>query len=166
MGRSTLEIDKPRDELIEEQNGDDSLKSLYIYIGDGEGGDTPHYYYYMKDGVLMRRWEKTPQEAETEGSKAYEQIVVPTRYRTELLCTAHEAPMAGHLRITKMYEKLTRHFYWPGIKRDVKEFCRSCKICQQVGKPNQNIPPAPLQPIPAVEETFSRVIVDCVKPLP
>ena len=58
-GRSTLEINKPRDELIEEQKGDDSLKSLYTHIGDGEGGDTP-YYYYMKDGVLMRRWEKTP----------------------------------------------------------------------------------------------------------
>ena len=113
-GRSTIEINKPRDELIEEQKGNDSLKSLYTHLGDGEGRDTPHYYN-MKDGVLMRKWEKTPQEAETEGSKAYEQTLVPTRYHIELLCTAHEAPMAGHLGITKTYEKLTRHFYWPGI---------------------------------------------------
>ena len=34
-----------------------------------------------------------------------------------------------------------------------------------VGKPNQIIPPAPLKPIPAVEEPFSRLIVDCVGPL-
>ena len=35
-----------------------------------------------------------------------------------------------------------------------------------VGKPNQKIPPAPLMPIPAFEEPFSRVIIDCVGPLP
>ena len=35
-----------------------------------------------------------------------------------------------------------------------------------VGKPNQTIPKAPLQPIPAVQEPFSRIIVDCVGPLP
>jgi transposase InsO family protein len=35
-----------------------------------------------------------------------------------------------------------------------------------VGKRNQKIPCAPLQPIPAFEEPFSRVLVDCVGPLP
>ena len=34
-----------------------------------------------------------------------------------------------------------------------------------VGKPNQNIPRAPFQPIPAFEEPFSRVLIDCVGPL-
>ena len=35
-----------------------------------------------------------------------------------------------------------------------------------VGKPNQTIPKAPLQPIPAVQKPFSRIVVDCVGPLP
>ena len=35
-----------------------------------------------------------------------------------------------------------------------------------VGKPNQKIPRAPLQPIPAFEEPYSRVLIDCVGPLP
>ena len=35
-----------------------------------------------------------------------------------------------------------------------------------MGKPNQKIPAAPLKPIPAFDEPFSRVIVDCVGPLP
>ena len=34
------------------------------------------------------------------------------------------------------------------------------------GKPNQKIPPSPLQPIPIVGEPFSKVIIDCVGPLP
>ena len=35
-----------------------------------------------------------------------------------------------------------------------------------VRKPNQVIPKAGLQPIPAFNEPFSRIIIDCVGPLP
>jgi hypothetical protein len=35
-----------------------------------------------------------------------------------------------------------------------------------VGKPNQNIPQAPLCPIPAFDEPFSRILIDCVGLLP
>lgn len=35
-----------------------------------------------------------------------------------------------------------------------------------MGKPNEVIPPAPLCPLPVVEEPFSRVMIDCVCPLP
>ena len=35
-----------------------------------------------------------------------------------------------------------------------------------VGKPNQVIPKAELQPIPIFDEPFSRIIIDCVGPLP
>ena len=49
---------------------------------------------------------------------------------------------------------------------DVKNFIRSCHICQKVGKPNQKPPIAPLNPIPVVGELFSHVLIDCVGPLP
>ena len=74
--------------------------------------------------------------------------------------------MAGHLGIDKTYRKVLQNFYWPGLKRDVKSFCRSCHACQLVGKPNQNGHTAPLRPIPAFSEPFSQVIIDCVGPLP
>ena len=35
-----------------------------------------------------------------------------------------------------------------------------------VGKPNQVIPKAELQPVPAFDEPFSRIIIDGVGPLP
>jgi hypothetical protein len=35
-----------------------------------------------------------------------------------------------------------------------------------VGTPNQKIPQAPLCPIPAFDEPFSRILIDCVGPLP
>ena len=50
------------------------------------------------------------------------------------------------------------------MRKDVSNFCRACHACQIVGK--VRTPVAPLQPIPAFEEPFSRVIIDCVGPLP
>ena len=74
--------------------------------------------------------------------------------------------MSGHLGINKTYQRILEHFYWPNLRKDVVELCRSCHTCQVVGKPNQTLPKAPLQPIPAFAEPFSRVIIDCVGPLP
>ena len=61
---------------------------------------------------------------------------------------------------------MAKHFYWPKMKGDTVKFCRSCHTCQVVGKPNKEIQKAHLQPISAFEEPFSRVLVDCVGPLP
>ena len=58
------------------------------------------------------------------------------------------------------------HFYWPGLRKDVADCCKVCHTCQMVGKPNQHPANAPLRPIPVVEEPFSRVLIDCVGPLP
>ena len=54
----------------------------------------------------------------------------------------------------------------PGLKSDVSQHCKSCHTCQMVGKPNQTIPKAHLQPIHAFDEPFSRIIIDRVGPLP
>lgn len=45
-------------------------------------------------------------------------------------------------------------------------YCHSCEVCQKTGKPNQNIPPAPLHSILLVGEPFERVLIDCVGLLP
>lgn len=70
--------------------------------------------------------------------------------------------MAGYLGVNKTYSRILQNFYWPGLKKDVVAYCRTCHFCQVAGKPNQRIPVAPLHPIPAFEEPFGRVLVDCV----
>ena len=113
----------------------------------------------------MRRWR--PLDAEgSETWRAVHQIVVPRQYRNEVLYLAHENPLAGCLGINKTYWKVLQHFYWPGLRKDVVKFCTTCHTCQMIGKPNQYNQVAPLIPIPAMAEPFSRVIADCVGPLP
>ena len=117
--------------------------------------------YYVKDDILFRKW-RPPDASPDEEWRVVHQIVVPTLYRKDILNMAHDSPLSGHLGI----KKTIQNFYWPKLKRDVTEYCRSCHTCQVVGKPNQTIPVASLHPIPAFEEPFSRVIIDRVSPLP
>ena len=51
------------------------------------------------------------------------------------------------------------------FKRDVVRFCKTCRVCQLTGKPNQTIPPAPLYPIPVIDQPFDHAIADIVGPL-
>ena len=113
----------------------------------------------------MRKWRPFDVPADDEWA-VYHQIVVPKSYRHEILSIAHESPMSGHLGINKTYHKIINHFYWPGFRSDVSKYCKTCHTCQMVGKPNQTIPKAQLQPVPAFDEPFSRILIDCVGPLP
>ncbi|MDA3086465.1 RNase H-like domain-containing protein [Campylobacter sp. CS_ED1] len=156
---------RSRSQLINEQQNDPELKDLYHKaLGENEVSEVP-VCYYLKNGVLLRKWRPLDVPADEEWSVKH-QIVVPKSYRSEILSIAHETPLAGHLGVNKTYDKILNHFYWPGIRQDVVNFCKSCHTCQLVGKPNQTIPKSPLQPIPAFEEPFSRIIIDCVGPLP
>ena len=102
----------------------------------------------------------------SEAWRVFYQVVVPPLYCNDVLKLEHETPLTGHLGVNKTYRKILNDFYWPGLRQDVKRFCRTCSTCQIVGKPNCKPPLAPLKPIPAIKEPFSQVIIGCVGPLP
>ena len=52
------------------------------------------------------------------------------------------------------FEKVAENLNWP---KEHSKYCKTCHTCQMVGKPNQTIPKAQLQPIPAFDEPFSRL---------
>ncbi len=82
-----------------------------------------------------------------------------------ILEIAHALPMIGHLSVNKTEDRILQHFYWPKLRRSVAEFVKTCHVCQMVGKPNQNVKPAPFRPVPAFDEPFSRVIIERVGPM-
>ena len=154
-----------KSQLIQEQQTDREIsKLIFRALPEDEISQVP-MCYYIKNGILMRKWRPFDVPADDEWA-VYHHIVVPKSYRHEILSIAHESPMSGHLGINKIYHKIINHFYWPGLKSDVSKYCKTCHTCQMVGKPNQTIPKAQLQPIPAFDEPFSRILIDCVGPLP
>ena len=154
-----------KSQLIQEQQTDPEIsKLIFRALPENKISQVP-ICYYIKNGILMRKWRPYDVSADDEWA-VYHQIVVPKSYRHEILSIAHESPMSGHLGINKTYHKISNRFYWPGLKSDVSKYCKTCHTCQMVGKPNQTIPKAQLQPIPAFDEPFNRILIDCVGPLP
>jgi len=149
-----------RTELIRLQQSDTSLSSLF------ELAEKSDDHYFLKCRVLLRSWRDKLAPPES----SFCQIVVPAYLRPKLLQIAHEIPAAGHLGVAKTQSRLLRHFFWPSISRDTKSFCRSCDICQRLGKFTQREKdlapvPAPLQSMPLVSEPFAQVAIDMIGPL-
>ena len=119
-----LHVDVER--LKELQKEDRSLDVLRRRLVDQKG--SKEVQIESKDGVLFR---KVVLQGHNE---AVEQLVVPKSLRQRILMTAHDIPLSGHLGRKKTLDRILQRFFWPGIRRDVKEYCRSCEPCQLTSK--------------------------------
>lgn len=153
--------------LADLQRVDSDIAPLIdIAVLEGEGDTELNECYYLKpNGILMRRW-KPPHVAQDHEWENVHQVVVPKEYRQDIMSLAHDSSLAGHLGVRKTLSRIWQHFYWPNIRRDVSQYCKSCHVCQLVGKSNKPIPTAPLIPLPVFEAPFTRVLIDIVGPLP
>ncbi|KAF1388735.1 hypothetical protein PFLUV_G00065720 [Perca fluviatilis] len=76
----------------------------------------------------------------------------------------HSHLLGAHLGVEKTLDRIKARFYWPGVKRAVEDYCRSCPECQMVApKPHFR---SPLVPMPIISVPFSRIAMDLVGPLP
>ena len=86
-----------------------------------------HFFY--QDGLLYRRWR--PENSDTGDLRSCEQLVLPQECHSIVLRLAHGVPMAGHLGVTKTKDHVLRRYYWPGIFKDIADYCRTCEVCQR-----------------------------------
>ena len=115
-------------------------------------------YYTEQAGVLCRKWRPKRKPSEN-----CDQIVLPQHYRPTVLKLAHDVPMAGHLGKERTLTRVRRRFWWPGMTKDVTEYCRSCEECQRTAR---KLSKAPLVPMPIMGEPFQRIVMDIIGPLP
>ena len=149
--------------LYEAQKEDSTLSKYHAKIIPKD--QITHYpSFYYQDDILMRVFKPSHLSDDATWAEVH-QIVLPGNLRQPVMEIAHEA-FAGHLGITKTCDRILSEFYWPGMKKDVASFVNTCHTCQVVGKPNQIIPPYPLQPIQVPSEPFTKIVIDVVGPLP
>lgn len=78
---------------------------------------------------------------------------------------SHNSPLREHMGYDKPIYRMRRDFYWPGMKRDLKHFIRSCDICQQV-KADNSFPNGLLQPLPIPYQPWTHITMDFINGLP
>ncbi|GBN68651.1 hypothetical protein AVEN_251381-1 [Araneus ventricosus] len=110
---STQDGERTRTSFIESQMSDPTLSNAW------EMAKTEGSAYAIKDGVLTH--------TEYICGEKVKQVVLPKCKRDEVLRVAHEIPLAGHLGEQKTKQRIKYSFFWPEIKKDVREFCQTCK---------------------------------------
>ena len=73
----------------------------------------------MRDGLLCRNYAQPSED------KGWTQLVVPKKFRREILRDLHEGVTGGHLGQEKTLSKLKERFYWPGHYNDVRDWCHA-----------------------------------------
>ncbi|XP_029832045.3 uncharacterized protein LOC115316745 [Ixodes scapularis] len=145
-----------RDSLIAQQEADPTIKDLRSRTE--EGVSRRNVAFQKRKGVWYRKYK------DRKGIE-FDQLVVPAKYRRDLIHLAHGNSWSGHLGVRKTKDRLLQEFYWPGCFKEVEEVVRSCDTCQRIGKPHDKTK-APLKLVPIITEPFRRLVIDTVGPLP
>ncbi|CAM4530866.1 unnamed protein product [Caretta caretta] len=152
-------------EFAAKQKADASLESIRKCVlegtpgRDGVGGGKK---FFEKAGKLYREDPVGKNRASRQPCK---QLVVPSQHQGELMLVAHDGPFADQLGVQGTYDRLRRDFYWPGIQNNVRDYCRSCVVCQEGGGEPVEPQKALQHPLPVIQEAFLRMAMDIVGPM-
>jgi len=161
MGRDPVkERPKPdmeitRDKLQEEQLKDDLLGPI---LREKKPAIEP---YVVKEGLVFAKARKDTQD-QGEGGKEQKTllVVVPETLGASVLHIGHET--AGYFGQAKTRGLIGEHFFWPGMGRSIRDYCRTCPTCLQWNHHKE--PKQPLQPLLVVSTPWSKVALDIVGP--
>lgn len=92
--------------------------------------------------------------------------VIPLAFIETVLHFCHADVLAAHVGQKKTVDKVRRHAYWHGWKRDVIEYVRACEVCGS-GKGYRPWRNGLMQrmPVQQLRGPFSLLVVDAVGPL-
>ena len=111
-------------QCVEAYPKDTHFAGPYRYLTAKSATFAPSYEHYSLDpesGVL--RWE--------DGTGTV-RICVPASLVPTLLHEFHDSLYGGHLAGNHVYDRVRRHFHWPGMYKAVKNYTPSCDLCQRV----------------------------------
>lgn len=75
------------------------------------------------DGVLQRKVQ--PKMCGPERIERF----VPPALRKKIMTLCHSTVTTGHFYFWKTLKRIKRHFLWPGMSRDIQNFCKACHVC-------------------------------------
>ena len=122
--------------LINEQAKDALCQNIRSYLSNGILTETvknslPIWVkeielFFVKEGILLRRDSDSRKRRRNEEQA---QIVLPYSLRRPVLRELHDDSSAGHLAFIRTFRKVSALFYWPDIRKDIKEYCDTCPTC-------------------------------------
>ena len=138
-----------RRQLVEETLTDVTLKAARALANTSSEG------YMWEDGLLFKC------QLEPGGSEV-NKLCLPVSVRERCMALAHDR--FGHRGFKKVAKDLSRLFYWPSLRRDVRAHNKECETCQRFSKSKPMKTPMCVREVITIPH--ERVCVDLVRPLP
>ena len=123
--------------------------------------DDPIYKAYLNDP--QTRWS-----VNSEGFLLHDNLVyVPDSndLRLRILCFKHNHILSRHPGQTKTIELIRCEYTWPGLRKFVKKYVKSCTICMRA-KPKRHKPYCFLKQFPIPQHPWNSISMDFIETLP
>jgi hypothetical protein len=92
-------------------------------------------------------------------------IFVPRKCRKEVIREEHDQRTAGHFGIARTMERVSRNYYFPGMRREIEQYVRNCDICRRA-KHKTRKEHGKLQPLQVPTRPWESVTMDFIVKLP
>ncbi|KAJ8546682.1 hypothetical protein ON010_g11553 [Phytophthora cinnamomi] len=160
-----------QDRFVEEQRRTPWILAMIAYLENGAVALEPQLRtrtllmapnYVVRNGVPMRRVHLKARDGP---ASSIEVPVTPLQFMSTMLHHCHTDVLAAHVGITKTLNKVRKHAFWHGRKRDVAKYIRECTTCGS-GKGHRPWRNGLMQrmPIQELSGPFSLLVVDaCVE---
>lgn len=112
--------------------------------------------YFISSGMLYRYIH----DSNTDDG----QLVIPKNEKATVLQHYHDEPSAGHYGVDKTFERISKRYYWQGMRKDIENYVKNCIKCQRY-KPS-NMKPAGLIQTTIMNQRFETLSFDLFGPLP
>ena len=90
---------------------------------------------------------------------------VPKIIRSKVISRHHNNPLAEHFGVDKTRELVSRKYYWPSLRKDIKNYVRGCDVCL-ASKAVRHKPYGDLQSLPVPTHQWKDLSIDFVTGLP
>src|SRR3954453_17077951 len=142
--QSSLNIDGELLETIKAEYDNDSATKQIITNG--------HSYYKVTNAMIY-----------TLDNKLY----VPSNDSiiTRIIAEHHDTPLNGHLGEHKTFDRVSRSYFWPGMRKAIRQHIQRCQSCQ-ANKSSNQLPIGLLQPLDIPGKRWETVSMDLITSLP
>src|SRR6266566_2610671 len=104
----------------------------------------------LRNGTRQSKEITLAECTEQEGQLYYRGVKYVPNYpplRLRIMQEYHDTPSTGHPGRDKMFDLVSRDFYWPRMRETIAQFVRNCHSCKR-SKPEHHAPHGVLRPLP------------------
>jgi hypothetical protein len=152
------EIDKDLLELIRSNLENDDFISPYLpFLKNDRRPRTPDI------DKILRNYVISPDGLVLKDGLVY--IPDDEATKVQILQQCHDSKTSGHLGQKNTMEHVSRNYFWPGMRRFINDYVRTCDTCARNKVPRHR-PHGLLHPLPIPTNAWKSVSMDLIVELP